>query len=443
MAGLTLREAADRVLGTTSRPGPVHVVLVGLCASLVTAAGIAWLSPGAGDLGSAAGSTPAGRALLDASFAFWAGIAQAGLLLAAAGRLSRAGRGTAGSRVPEAVAVFAALTAALFPLVRFGRPGQAWRLLPFPDAQGLWPNFASPLVWQAVAIPTSLVLGALLLHCGALPDLAALRDRAAGRRRKLYALPALGWRGSARQWEARRQAGRALAVAAVVAAVVALLAVSRDLGASAGSGGQGASFAVGFVAGALQSGLALVLVLLVALRRFLGVGEPFESRLLERPARAVFLLGLLVGLAGGSEYLFARVADDRSALDLLVYRATGEWAAAWWVALGCKVVLPLALFAGRVRRSPGALFAIASLVVVGTWLERFVFAVTSLSRGPLPHAWSPAAAPSWADAALALGSAGWFFLWFLLLLLVLPWLPIVAVRSAAAVPAGGGGEVRG
>ena len=200
MAALTYRDVADKVLRAMTRPGPIYTVLLGLCVSTVVAAGIAWAYQLETGMGATIKNNPVGWALYITTFVFWVGIAHSGTLISAILFLLRARWRTSIFRAAEGMTVFAVLTAGLFPLIHLGRLWRVYYMLPYPNQRELWPNFKSPLVWDVFAISTYLTISAIFFFVGMIPDLAVVRDRATGWRKRLYNVLSFGWRGSDRQW---------------------------------------------------------------------------------------------------------------------------------------------------------------------------------------------------------------------------------------------------
>ncbi|PIX05529.1 MAG: polysulfide reductase, partial [Gallionellales bacterium CG_4_8_14_3_um_filter_54_18] len=136
-----------------------------------------------------------------ATFIFWIGMSHSGTLLSAILHLMHADWRKPIYRFAEAMTTFSLMTAGLFVMVHIGRLWQFYYALPYPNDRGTWPNFQSPLLWDAMAIFTYLSSSVLFLYVGMIPDLAICRDNLhKGWRKKLYTLLALGWEGTDRQW---------------------------------------------------------------------------------------------------------------------------------------------------------------------------------------------------------------------------------------------------
>src|ERR1700749_3682200 len=127
------------------------------------------------------------------NFIFWIGISHAGTLISAILRLVNAEWRRPVTRCAEVITVFALMIGAMFPIIHLGRPWLFFWLIPYPSERQIWPNFRSPLVWDFFAITTYLTGSVLFLLLPTIPDLAMVRDRTTGRRRKIYGILALGW----------------------------------------------------------------------------------------------------------------------------------------------------------------------------------------------------------------------------------------------------------
>ena len=155
---------------------------------------------------------PVGWGFAIINFVWWIGIGHAGTLISAILLLLRQQWRTSINRFAEAMTLFAVACAGIFPLIHMGRPWLAYWLFPYPDTMKMWPNFRSPLVWDAFAVSTYATVSALFWFIGLLPDLATLRDRAKNRAAKIiYGFLAMGWRGSAVHWHRHETASLLLA----------------------------------------------------------------------------------------------------------------------------------------------------------------------------------------------------------------------------------------
>jgi Ni/Fe-hydrogenase subunit HybB-like protein len=448
VAGLTYRDVADKVLRAMTRPGPIYTALLGMCVSLVILGGVAWAYQIQTGIGVSVKTNPVGWSLYITTFVFWVGIAHSGTLISAILFLLRARWRTSIFRSAEAMTVIAVMTAGLFPFIHLGRVWRVYYLLPYPNQRELWPNFKSPLIWDVFAITTYFTISAIFFFIGMIPDLAVIRDRAQGWRKRIYTVLSLGWRGSDGEWKNYLSAYVLFAGLATPLVISVHSVVSWDFAMSIVPGWHTTIFAPYFVAGAIHSGFAMVLTLLIPLRRILQCEELITRRHLESMAKVIILTGLIVGYAYGLEFFLAWYGGNKAEYDVFVYRATGHYAVEYWIMVTCNALLPLAFLFKKVRTSLVALFLLSILINVGMWFERFVIIVTSLSHEYLPHGWGEihlyaAGEWKWVDLAIVAGSFGWFFMWFLLFIKTLPWIAITEVREglhAHGSPRGGAKE---
>ncbi len=362
---------------------------------------------------------PVGWGNLVVDFVFWVGIAHAGTLVSAVLLLFRARFRTAVSRAAETMTVVAILTAGLFPILHLGRPWLAYWIVPYPNARDLWVNFRSPLVWDAFAVSIYLVVSTVFLLVGVVPDAAALRGRTAGWRRVLYRALALGWRGTDEQW--RHYTRAYLVFAALVTPLVVSVhsIVSWDFAVSLVPGWHSTLFPPYFVAGAILSGMAMVLTVLVPLRRAYRLEDLVTQRHLDLLAALVVVASAAVGYFYAAEILTALAGPEDAERSTVVWRMTGTYAPIFWLMVACNVLGPLLLLARRVRERPAALLVVCIAVNVGMWLERFDIVVTSLAPDRLPFGWR-SYAPSWVEWAITFGGLGWFSFLFLVATKLLP-----------------------
>ncbi|HAA03204.1 MAG TPA: hydrogenase, partial [Syntrophobacteraceae bacterium] len=372
MEDMKYSEVDDHVLGTLSPPGRGYYVLIALCALGVMVGGAFWGYQIAMGLGVAGVMHPVVWGTYLVNFVFWVGIAHSGTLISAILFLFRAPWRTAIARSSEAMTVFAVCTAGLFPFIHLGRVWVVYWMLPYPNQRNLWPNFQSPLVFDVIAISTYLTVSALFWYTGLIPDLAVVRDRATGRRRKIYGVLSLGWLGSHRQWNHYGMAYLLFAALATPLVISVHSVVSWDFALSIVPGWHSTIFAPYFVAGAIHSGLAMVITLLIPLRRIFKTEKFITDRTLENLAKTIILTGLIVGYSYGIEYFMAWYSGNMTERDTFLWRAIGHYAPQFWIMLVCNSILPLALFFKKVRTHLPTLIGICLLINVGMWFERYV-----------------------------------------------------------------------
>ena len=377
---------------------------------------------------------PVGWGVLITDFVFWVGIAHSGTLISAILFLFRARFRTAVYRAAEAMTVFGVMTAGLFPIIHLGRPWYFFWILPYPNQRHLQINFRSPLVWDAFAISTYFCVSLMFLLAGLMPDAAALRDASRGLRRRFYALFALGWRGTAEEWRHHGRAYLFFAAFATPLVISVHSVVSWDFAVSIVPGWHSTLFPPYFVAGAILSGVSMVISLLIPIRSALRIGELITLKHLDMLARIVLLTSLIVTFSYATEFALAMRGGASAERDTLLYRATGAFWPFFWTMVTCNCVLPLLFFVGRIRTSQLGLFTVCALVNVGMWLERFNIVVSSLEHNRIPFDWA-AYHPRLAEAGITIGSFGWFFFWFLLFLKLLPSVSIAELKEEAAAHA--------
>ncbi|MGZ3183676.1 MAG: NrfD/PsrC family molybdoenzyme membrane anchor subunit [Telluria sp.] len=374
------------------------------------------------------------------NFVWWIGIGHAGTFISAVLLLLRQKWRTSINRFAEAMTLFAASIAGLFPILHLGRPWFFYWIVPYPSVMNVWPQWRSPLVWDFFAISTYLLVSLLFWYVGMIPDLATLRDEAArqpGRRgRQLaYGLLALGWRGEARHWARFETAYLLLAGLATPLVVSVHTIVSLDFAVGNTPGYHSTIFPPYFVAGALYSGFAMVLTLAIPLRQAFGLQDFITARHLANAAKVMLATSWLVGFGYAAEVFTAFYSGDEFEIYMTVNRATGPYAHLYWAMLALNLATPQLLWWRRVRHNAALLFAISLLVNTGMWLERFLIVVTSLHRDFLPSAWGMFVPTFWDWLTLA-GTVALFVWLFLLFVRFLPAISMAEMRELVAESAG-------
>jgi molybdopterin-containing oxidoreductase family membrane subunit len=364
------------------------------------------------------------------NFVWWIGIGHAGTFISAILLLLEQRWRTSINRVAEAMTLFAVMQAALFPLLHLGRPWFAYWLVPYPAETGVWPQFRSSLPWDAAAVFTYFTISLLFWYLGLLPDLAAVRDQAPTRRRRLvYGLLALGWRGSARAYTHYRVAYGLLAGLATPLVLSVHSIVSSDFAISILPGWHSTIFPPYFVAGAIFSGFAMVLTLMLPMRRAFHMENVITESHLDAMAKMLLATGWIVVYTYLLEAFFAWFSGESYEFyQQLVERPFGPGAAFFWASIFCNVIVLQVFWLRRARRSPLVLWIGAILINIGMWSERFVIVVQSLERDFLPTSWH-AFRPTWVDLSLLAGTGCFFLLLFLLFLRLVPFIPASELKA--------------
>ncbi|MGQ9809344.1 MAG: NrfD/PsrC family molybdoenzyme membrane anchor subunit [Armatimonadota bacterium] len=422
------------ILAAMSRPTGWYWVALGISiAAFLMGMGL-WLYMILTGMGVAGINNPVGWGVFIVDFVFWVGIAHSGTLISAVLFLFRARFRSRFNRAAEAMTIFAVMTAGLFPLIHLGRVWFAYWLFPYPNNHLIWPNFKSPLVWDVFAVSTYLTVSAVFWYVGLIPDLAIARRHAKNKIQMwAYRVFSLGWVGSVQQWKHYNKLYGLLACFATPLVVSVHSVVSWDFAMSVIPGWHTTIFAPYFVAGAILSGCAMVITLMVPMRKIFRLEEIITVKHFEGIAQMLLLTSLIVTYSYIVEYAIAFYSGNTYEISHFIYRLLGaeepgHYRYAYWVMVACNSVIPLLLFFRKVRTSIPALFVMSLFVNVGMWLERFIIIVTSLARDFDPYAWG-LYKPSFVEVGITIGSFGLFFTLFLLFCKTLPVLAITEIKE--------------
>ena len=373
-------------------------------------------------------NNPVGWGFAIVNFVFWVGIGHAGTLISAILFLFRQDWRTGINRFAEAMTIFAVICALVFPGIHIGRQWLAYFLFPIPNQMAMWPNFRSPLLWDVFAVSTYFTVSLLFWFVGLVPDLATLRDRATTKvRRVVYGIFAMGWRGANKHWQHYERAYLILAALATPLVISVHSIVSFDFAISQLPGWHTTIFPPYFVAGAIFSGFAMVVTLMVLARELFGMKNIMTMHHLESMNKIILATGTMVGYAYGMEFFMAWFSGYEYESFAFLNRATGPYAWAYWIMISCNVISPQLFWFKKFRTSIPIMFVICIFVNIGMWFERFVITVTSLHRDFLPSSWGYYS-PTWVDISTFLGSFGLFFTLFLLFLKFMPMVAIAEVK---------------
>jgi molybdopterin-containing oxidoreductase family membrane subunit len=368
------------------------------------------------------------------NFVFWIGIGHAGTLISAILFLLRQRWRTSVNRSAEAMTIFAVMCAGIFPVIHMGRPWLALWMFPYPNTRGpLWINYRSPLVWDAFAIGTYFTISLVFWYVGLIPDFATIRDRSKSAwRRRMAGFLSLGWNGSYRTWNRYETVYALLAGLATPLVVSVHTIVSWDFATSVIPGWHTTIFPPYFVAGAIFSGLAMVLTLMLVARKTMRLEDYITHRHVGAMCKLIIATSGMVALAYLTELFTAFYSGNPYEQFAFVNRMSGPFGWTYAVMVGCNVLVPQLLWFPRVRSNFLVVFVISLFINVGMWFERFVIIVTSLHRDYLPSSWS-SYTPTPIEIATLLGSFGLFFTCFLLFCRFLPVIAMAEVKGVLKI----------
>ena len=386
------------------------------------------------------------------NFVFWIGIGHAGTLISAILFLTRQKWRTSINRAAEAMTLFAVICAGLYPGLHVGRLWMAWYLVPVGNANAIWQNFRSPLLWDVFAVGTYFTVSVIFWYVGLIPDLATLRDRATNSvKRFLYGLFALGWRGGNRHWRNYEKAYLILAGISTPLVLSVHTIVSFDFATSIVPGWHTTIFPPYFVAGAIFGGFAMVLTLMLPARYLLGLHDLITKKHVDVMAKIILLTGSIVGYAYIMEFFIAWYSQNPfeqwAFLRNRISSPMTQWLAhnfgrpgnafdvpvapywwAYWLMMTFNVLSPQIFWFKRARANLWIVFAVCMCVNAGMWFERFVIIVTSIANDFLPGSWGMYA-PTWVDIITFTGSFGLFLSLFLLFCRFLPMIAMSEVKG--------------
>ncbi len=363
------------------------------------------------------------------NFVWWIGIGHAGTFISAILLLFRQKWRTSINRSAEAMTIFAVLCAALFPIIHMGRPLLAFFIFPYPNTRAIWVNFNSPLLWDVFAISTYFTVSLVFWYVGLIPDIGTVRDRITSKFKKsIYTVLSFGWTGSARHWHRHEVTSLILAGLAAPLVLSVHSIVSMDFATSVIPGWHTTIFPPYFVAGAIFSGFAMVLTLMIVTRKALNLEDYITVGHVESMNKIIIATGSIVGIAYITELFISWYSGVEYEQFAFMNRATGPYWWAYWIMMTCNVISPQLLWIKKLRRNLVFTFFLSIVINIGMWFERFVIIVTSLHRDYLTSSWTMYK-PTIVEVGLFVGTLGFFFAMFFLFIRVFPVIAIAEVKS--------------
>ncbi|MGC6491582.1 MAG: NrfD/PsrC family molybdoenzyme membrane anchor subunit [Myxococcota bacterium] len=434
--------AANRdIIRVLLKPSLGYFALLALVTGCMVWGGYCWYQQLTWGIGVAGTSHPNMWGIYIVTFVFWVGIGHAGTLISAILFLVRSRWRTGVYRASEAMTVFAVMTALLFPVLHLGRAWQVYWFFPYPNQRYLWLNFKSPLMWDVFAISTYFTVSAIFFFVGLVPDIAIVRDHSKGLVRKIYTVLALGWHGTDRQWHHYMAAYGFFAALAAPLVLSVHSVVSWDFAMAITAGWHSTIFPPYFVAGAIFSGCAMVITLLLPMTYIFKWQDYVNLWHFESLAKMCLLTSGILTYAYGMEYFVGWYSQNPYEWQIFYWRATGEYGWAFWTMVFCNCVAPIPWYFKSLRTNVYWLFIISIFINIGMWFERFNIVVSSLAHNFDPATWWYYW-PTNVEWGIMLGSFGWFGFWFLLFLQVLPAVAIAEIKEMIAPPVKGALEAK-
>lgn len=401
-----------------------YYLLVGFLFLLVVAAGAAWTYQIETGIGQSGLHPPIFWGVYIATFVFWVGVSHSGTFISGVLRLTNAQWRRPITRIAELMTLFSVLLAAILIFVHLGRVGLAYYMIPYPNRRGLWPNFRSPLMWDAAAIFTYAVSSAIFLYIPLIPDFALARDRISGWRRPLYAALSLGWRGTQAEWRWLEVSLRIISLLIVLVMISVHSIVGFDFSVSLVPGWHSTIFPPYFVVGAIHSGMATVVTGLYLIRKVYRLDEYIRPEHFDKMGKLMIITALAWGYLYFVERMtiwYARVPDEMAVFNAVLF---GPYAVQHWVMILFNFVIPLAtLSIPRFRRWPLGVMLIGILVNIAMYIERILIIIPSLGNPRLPYA-RGSYFPSWVELTILAGSFAFFILLYLLAIKFVPMISI-------------------
>jgi Ni/Fe-hydrogenase subunit HybB-like protein len=369
------------------------------------------------------------------NFVWWIGIGHAGTAFSIFLLVLRQKWRTSINRSAEAMTVFAVMCAALFPAIHMGRIWLAFYIFPYPNTRGpVWVNFNSPLFWDFTAISAYLLISASFWYLGTLPDLATIRDRTTSKIRKaVYGFFSLGWTGSSRQWIRFESLSFVLGGIAAVLVVSVHSIVATDFAAGIEPGWHSTIFPPFFVVGAIFSGFAMVMTLMVLIRKIYKLTDYITDNHMDAIARILIFISLIMGTAYLTEVFVAWYSGNE--FEMFTFfrnRITGDYTFQFWIMVICNALIPQLFWFKKIRRNWLGLLLISLAINVGMWFERFNIVVTSLSKDFLPSNWV-SYHPTFIEIGIYVGTVGLFATGVLLFLRYVPMMAISELKGVVRI----------
>jgi molybdopterin-containing oxidoreductase family membrane subunit len=366
------------------------------------------------------------------NFVWWIGIGHAGTAFSIFLLILRQRWRTSINRAAEAMTVVAVGCAALFPALHMGRVWLAFFIFPYPNTRGpLWVNFNSPLFWDFIAISAYLLISFSFWYMGMLPDFATIRDKTTSKVKKaVYGFFSMGWTGGSHEWIRFESLSFILGGIAAVLVVSVHSIVSTDFAVGVIPGWHTTLFPPYFVVGAIFSGFAMVMTLMVVVRKVYKLTDYITDNHMDAIARILTFISLIMGTAYATEVFMAWYSgNEYEMFTFFKSRVTGQFSVQFWGMVICNALIPQLFWFKKIRKSTWGLLLISLAINLGMWFERFNIVVTSLANDFLPSNWA-SYSPTMIEVGIYIGTLGLFVVG---VLLFFRYIPIIAISEVKGV----------
>ncbi|NKE70758.1 NrfD/PsrC family molybdoenzyme membrane anchor subunit [Candidatus Manganitrophus noduliformans] len=419
-----IQKTNSDLLAPMLQTGLAYYLVVAILALLVVAGAAAWTYQIQTGIGQSGLHPPIFWGIYIASFVFWVGVSHSGTFISGVLRISKAEWRRPITRIAELMTLFSVIVAALFIFVHLGRVWRFYYLIPYPNQREIWPNFRSPLMWDAAAIFTYATSSLIYLYIPLIPDFALMRDRVTGWRRPFYRILSLGWRGTQTEWRWLGMAIRIITILIVMVMISVHSIVGFDFAVSLVPGWHSTIIPPYFVVGAIHSGMATVVMGLYLLRKTYRLHDYIRLEHFDKMGKLMLVITLLWGYFYYVErhvVWFGGIPDEMTVLDAILY---GSYAPQHWVMILFNFLIPLvALSIPRFRRWPLGLLVIGVMINIAMYIERILIIVPSLAHPRLEYAWGRYF-PSWVELTILVGSFAFFLLLYVLAIKFVPMISI-------------------
>jgi molybdopterin-containing oxidoreductase family membrane subunit len=363
------------------------------------------------------------------NFVFFIGISHVGALMSAILRLTSADWRKPITRLAEVVTFASLLAAITWPIAHLGRPDRWFNLLIYPKLQ-------SPLVWDLLCIGTYTIGSTIFLYLPLIPDIAKCRDQLTNVsrfRRKFYSILSLGWTGSEYELKKLEKAIGIMTILIIPIAISVHTVVSWDFAMQLRTGWNSTIFGPYFVAGALLSGVATVVLVMAALTKFYHLEEFITRKQFDYLSTLLLALDIVLIYFTINEYMVPgyKILSQNTLeglwLNSLLWGT--YWPRFWFQIIGGLILPAIILAVPKTRTITGYLVS-ALLIDIGMWLERFNIIVPSLALPQLPYAWGQYT-PTWVEFSTTAASFAGFFLVYLVFTRTFP---IISIWETSEEP---------
>lgn len=314
------------------------------------------------------------------NFVFFVATSFVGSIIVAVLRLTKNEWRTPLVRIAEIITVSAIIMAGITIMLDMARPDRLLNLF-------IYARLQSPITWDVIIIPTSIVISLLLLYYPLLPDLALLKEHFKNKKpklSKLYGKLSLNWKGTEKQILIQKKSIKIIALMIIPVGILLQTIDAWLFSTTYRVGWDSTNMGPYFISGAFVAGVAALIAVVYVIRRVKKLEDYITDFHFDKLGKLLALACLIYLYFSMNEYLIPSYTPSKGEDVHLNTLFTGSYASLFWLVTIVGLIIPVFVLFFKKGRKPLPMFIIGLIVVIGSWWKRFIIITPTLLHPMLP-----------------------------------------------------------